>query len=271
MDSLTSTFWCSVAIASSYVLVLYINPPQGHRESKKVIKSRLVRVSLSTLVCVLLVPVLMTKVTRTAYDSKEAFAYMGLTFDKTTVFGIARALVLFIGLFNGSLIEYLSWGPEVIYRDFKSLEPLHFLRNIVIAPITEEITYTASILGFYGPFLHSPARSKIIYLSPLLFGLAHITHAYDSWRHERAPIAAILASLLFRTLYTTFFGILTNLIFVNSHSVWTCVVAHCWCNFMGFPLFTVKGPVWWQALYYILSLAGIWFFATYFSTLTTSD
>ncbi|KAG7820464.1 hypothetical protein KL928_001901 [Ogataea angusta] len=270
MDSLTSTFWCSVAIASSYVLVLYINPQRGHRESREVIKSRMVRASLSTLICVLLVPFLMTKVTQTAYGFSEAFAYMGLTVDRTTVSSVARVLLLFIGLFNGSLIEYLSWGPEVIYHDFKSLDMLHFLRNIVIAPITEEMTYTASILGLYGPFLDSPVRSKIIYLSPLLFGLAHVTHAYDSWKHEKVPLAAILVSFLFRTLYTTFFGILTNLIFVNSHSVWTCVAAHCWCNFMTFPLFTVEGPVWWQTLYYVLSLAGIWFFAAYFSTLTTS-
>ncbi|KAG7886282.1 hypothetical protein KL925_002824 [Ogataea polymorpha] len=270
MDSLTSTFWCSVAIALSYVLVLYINPQRGHRDSKEVIKSRLLRVSMSTLFCVLLVPVLMINVTRTASDYKEVLAYMGLIIDKTTPYSVARVLVLFIGLFNGSLIEYLSWGPEVIYRDLKSLELLHFMRNIVIAPITEELTYTASILGLYGPFLHSPTASKIIYLSPLLFGLAHITHSYDCWRHDKVPMATIFASFVFRTLYTTFFGILTNLIFVNSRSVWTCVAAHCWCNFMTFPQFTVEGPVWWQTLYYALSLAGIWFFATYFNTLTTS-
>ncbi|KAH3671595.1 hypothetical protein OGAPHI_000298 [Ogataea philodendri] len=264
MDPKTSTFWCSFAVTSLYVLVLYIKPIRGNRDSVVVIKSRLLRVSISTMVSLLLTPVLMVSVTKQASSYSEALGYMGLSIGRSTFKDIWTVLKLFVILFNGSIAEYLSWGIDSIEEDWSATQFWQTFRNLVAAPLTEELTYRSCLMGLYGPWLSSP-HSEIIYFTPLFFGLAHITHALDARIERPQPMAPLVLGTLFRTAYTTFFGILANLIFVRSNSIWPCVAAHAWCNFMGFPLLAVDGHVWWKTTYYSLSCFGIWYFYTKFS------
>ncbi|KAH8822584.1 hypothetical protein DL96DRAFT_1618358 [Flagelloscypha sp. PMI_526] len=81
------------------------------------------------------------------------------------------------------------------------------LRNYIVAPITEEIVFRACILSVYQ--LSGASKKKMIFLSPLSFGLAHVHHAYETYvrlgRTNEALQRATLMSV-FQLAYTTLFG-----------------------------------------------------------------
>ncbi|GMG22171.1 unnamed protein product [Ambrosiozyma monospora] len=190
---------------------------------------------------------------------------------------VLNTLQLFIVLFIGPLIDRLFQYPDASYIWLDILDSLEFdwlllLRDLVVAPITEELVYTASVMGFFVPFMKlnigsekssiagpiaferldlvlanrlklglvqfTPSETwKVIHYSPILFGMAHLHHAIGLYMRG-TPIASVIITLLFQLTYTTMFGILTNLIWLYTNSVWCCIVAHMFCNFMGFPSFT---------------------------------
>jgi prenyl protein peptidase len=119
----------------------------------------------------------------------------------------------------------------------------------------------------------SPAR--LILLTPLYFGIAHIHHFYEySLTHPHTPLLPALVRSLVQFAYTTVFGWYATFIFLRTASVPAVVLAHSFCNWCGLPRLwgrvgdddddeqrklhgkaTVLG-IGWTMVYYTLLLAG---------------
>lgn len=134
--------------------------------------------------------------------------------------------------------------------------------------------------------LAQTSNTTIVFLTPIIFGLAHVHHFYEfRITHPHTPvIAAVLRSALQFT-YTTLFGGYATFVYLRTGSLLSVILVHTFCNWMGFPRFwgkvsadeTVMGPdigegkrsedgqpfdgelgLGWTVAYYMLLTIGAW-------------
>jgi len=113
------------------------------------------------------------------------------------------------------------------------------VRNYLIAPITEEMVFRASIIAV--ALLSETSTWKMIFLSPLWFGFAHAHHGWELYNNKgrtRSAFKIALAISLVQLAYTTIFGWFASFLFVRTRSAYAVCAAHMFCNFMGFPTIT---------------------------------
>jgi prenyl protein peptidase len=141
---------------------------------------------------------------------------------------------------------------------------------------------------------------QIIFLTPLYFGIAHLHHLYEfRITHSEVPLLVAILRSLFQFTYTSLFGFFAAFVYIRTGNVYTCMLAHTFCNWMGLPRFygrvgveagvpigppdvdkkddehrsvpayQGKGPLWTVA-YYIILVAGAAGFYQFLFTLTES-
>lgn len=78
--------------------------------------------------------------------------------------------------------------------------------------------------------------AALVFLTPVVFGLAHIHHFYEfRLTHPETPrLVAVLRSL-FQLLYTTLFGGYATFLYLRTGSLLAVVLVHAFCNWQGFP------------------------------------
>eukprot|EP01102_Stenamoeba_stenopodia_P010544 TRINITY_DN3191_c0_g1_i1.p1 TRINITY_DN3191_c0_g1~~TRINITY_DN3191_c0_g1_i1.p1 ORF type:complete len:207 (+),score=37.06 TRINITY_DN3191_c0_g1_i1:677-1297(+) len=146
-------------------------------------------------------------------------------------------LLLTMILFAGPLVMSYYDGelaPEVLtFEAKKGFADLMWWRNYVVGPAAEEWVFRACIcpLLLCGGY----SLSSIVLLSPLLFGFAHAHHFIESVFLKGVPATQALLETLFQLFYTTVFGIYSSFLFVRTGHVIGPVLAHTFCNLMGFP------------------------------------
>lgn len=130
--------------------------------------------------------------------------------------------------------------------------------------------------------------TSTIFVSPLIFGLAHLHHAYEfRVTHPGVPFTAVVLRSVVQLSYTTLFGAYATFLYLRSGSVLAVFVVHAFCNCMGLP--RVWGRVYpdegvinnrtgkvfrpsviWTVVYYILLFAGAFGWYRYYGVLTES-
>ena len=128
-------------------------------------------------------------------------------------------LLLYLGPLYELLLDMING-----HQSFEIFERWKFIRNIIVAPIVEELVFRSYLL--------QPLQNCLPIL-PLFFGLAHLHH-YISNRN--------LGDFLLQFAYTSLFGAYSCWILVESKSLVGCILAHSFCNFMGLPF--VEGRYW---------------------------
>lgn len=117
--------------------------------------------------------------------------------------------------------------------------------------------------------------AKTVFLSPVIFGLAHFHHFYEfRVTHPHVPVAHGLLRSLLQLGYTSLFGAYATFLLLRTGSLLAIVAVHAFCNCMGFPRFwgrvepdtggedagaptTSKKPsVLWTVVYYALLVFG---------------
>lgn len=128
------------------------------------------------------------------------------------------------------------------------------LRNLIIAPISEEVIFRACIIA---PLLSSSSHritgttttttkkvlrpTQVCWISPLFFGLAHLHHFYEQYRklpimeRTKDAILKLTIGVLFQFLYTTLFGAYASHVFIRTGSLFSVILVHIFCNYMGLP------------------------------------
>lgn len=80
----------------------------------------------------------------------------------------------------------------------------------------------------------SPGR--IVFVSPLYFGIAHVHHFYEfRLTHPDTPIAAVLLRSIFQFGYTTVFGWFAAFLYLRTGSLPAVILVHSFCNWCGLP------------------------------------
>lgn len=285
MSSIIPTLVYVSIVAYSYVFSLHIKAVQGYRDDPIIIIFRTKRIALVTIANLLLAPFVLVHVLKTVPDVKSVFRILGiLDFFHLEVFSkMLKTLFLFMMLFSGPLLDRIV-NQEYMERYSSTIE---MLRDLLIAPLTEEFVYTSlttgSILAYELSkkplaYLATPYYSSTefhnkkefdIYLklSPILFGFAHLHHAIEL-RRQNNSWGQIIITCVFQSIYTTFFGYLTNRVFVNTGSLACCFVAHSFCNYMGFPKLSVSGCNSYKIIYWALLLFGVSSFSSRFDKMT---
>ena len=217
---------------------------------------------------------------------------------------LALTLLLYIGpLFEKVFVERdlgdLRRGS--FNTLIESLSSWQGYRNYVAGPITEEIIFRAVLIPIH--LLARVSPSKIVFLTPLYFGIAHVHHCYEFvLTHPHAPVLQVAFRTLFQLTYTTLFGWFAAWIYLRTGSVYACIIIHTFCNWVGLPRFwgrlhwreeyplspvAMRGKddrdafqaqgrgenleLRWTVAYYLLLVAGAYLFYRGFWPLTVSD
>ncbi|KAH6893604.1 hypothetical protein B0T10DRAFT_278092 [Thelonectria olida] len=258
-----------------YVIPLYFSAatrPSStrSRDAPEAIRARIFVVSLSTAVCSLVTLGLLSSQPQ---QQRTPLHLMGYWPPGTTE--AARALWLTALLFAGPLYESLVIDGAV--HQWLTLEPLKELwvdwptwRNMVAGPVTEECLFRSAAV----PLLlrAGTSLSGTIFLSPLVFGLAHLHHFYEfRITHSQTPLPIAIARSLLQLSYTSLFGAYATFLFLRTGSLLAVVLVHTFCNCMGLPrVWGSLEPYWlidpsstaisrktYTAVYYILLVGGL--------------
>lgn len=218
---------------------------------------------------------------------------------------ILRCLALTCLLYLGPLFELvfvdrvfgqLRGGRAIV----ETLSSWQGYRNFVAGPVTEEILFRSVVIAVN--LLAKLSPSRIVFLTPLYFGIAHIHHFYEfTLTHPHTPLLPALLRSVFQFTYTTLFGWYAAFIYVRTGSLYACIIIHAFCNAMGLPRFwgklraveehplapvAIRGKddtdpvqtmgrgkalgIHWTVAYYVLLVLGVCAFSAQLNPLTAS-
>lgn len=232
LSPLVSVGACFV-IAVTYVASLYVWQSEHDRDHPSTIKRRF----FSVFVVMLFAPIfVMTLSCDAVFRKHTMWEIMGFRLEGLLT-AIALPLLLTAILFLGPLSGTLTNGLWRVYSEpmywLNAVQNLKWLRNHLVAPLSEEFTFRACML----PLLLQTFRPHTAMLiTPLLFGLAHLHHIKERLR-DGMPLRIVLTVSFFQFFYTTIFGIYSAYLFVRTGHFAAPFVAHAFCNHMGFPDF----------------------------------
>lgn len=126
--------------------------------------------------------------------------------------------------------------------------------------------------------------TKTIFLSPVIFGLAHLHHFYEfRISHPQVPVSVSLLRSLLQLTYTSLFGAYATFLFLRTGSLLAIFVVHAFCNCMGLPRFwgrvepinetgeaKTRPSVLWSVVYYVLLVIGAYSWWKNLGSLTKS-
>ncbi|KAH9375981.1 ras converting CAAX endopeptidase Sras [Haemaphysalis longicornis] len=231
-SSCTSAILWSFMLALTYVGSLYIWRTKDHRDHPTTIKKRFI--SVFAIICVS--PLFVVFGADLAHFKKNASvpAVMGLRFAGL-IQAIVLPLVLTMVLFAGPLVLHYFDGVWSLYLEprywYSNLKNLIWLRNHVVAPLSEEFTFRACMLPILVPCLGHRAA---VVICPLFFGVAHFHHLIEKLTRTNNIKLAVMQSV-FQFAYTTIFGAYSVYLFLRTGHFVAPFVAHAFCNHMGFP------------------------------------
>ena len=185
---------------------------------------------------------------------------------KVSMLSVLSAIILYSGPLVQPLFAPRSDGTTVLMayiRHFESeVERWDIaLRNLVVAPLTEEWIFRGCMLAILLPTMD--VRAAVV-TAPMLFGVAHAHHLMEWYRNPKGvKFSQAFGNVLFQFLYTTIFGSYAAYLFVITKQLSGVILAHSFCNFMGFPNFggisACKQPhiVW---CFYVLGLVSFFLY-----------
>ncbi|XP_072737069.1 CAAX prenyl protease 2 [Ciconia boyciana] len=235
--------WAAVlaclSLACSYVGSLYVWGSPLPRDHPSVIKRRFT----SVLVVSGLSPAfvwLWKELTGVKPDTPLP-ALLGLRLEglvPATLLPLLLTMILFLGpLIQLSMDCPWRWldGVRVAFDPrfwALCLGDVRWLRNQVVAPLTEELVFRACMLPMLVP---CTGPGPAVLACPLFFGVAHFHHVIEQLRFRQGSVGSIFMSAAFQFSYTAVFGAYTAFIFLRTGHLAGPVLCHSFCNSMGFP------------------------------------
>lgn len=106
------------------------------------------------------------------------------------------------------------------------------LRNLLIAPLAEEIVFRACMVpAFCSTGMSIP---RVCLVVPLFFGFAHVHHVILKVRQGHS-LVSIFVQTCFQFAYTTAFGAYESYAYTRTNSLAAVTLCHIFCNAMGLP------------------------------------
>ena len=105
------------------------------------------------------------------------------------------------------------------------------LRNLLIAPIVEEVIFRSCMIPPLLKCGFTPVAS--CWIAPQFFGVAHLHHVY--MKRQQLSSSQMMVGLVFQWAYTTLFGAYASHVFSRTGSFCGVVAVHAFCNYLGLP------------------------------------
>ncbi|XP_071162498.1 CAAX prenyl protease 2-like [Mytilus edulis] len=231
--------WQAVLLCLLFALIyvgsLYVWASVGNktRDHPDVIKRRFMSVAVISVI----VPLLLCCFGTESSKGETLLEWMGIRFR-----GFFPALLIPLGLtmvlFTGPLTLHYMDGVFGLYLEPKywtqSATNLVWLRNHIVAPFSEEFIFRACMLPLLVPCF---GQGLSVFLCPLFFGVAHVHHMIEKVTTGGLDVKTACKQSLFQLTYTTLFGIYSAFLFLRTGHLIAPVIAHAFCNHMGFPSF----------------------------------
>jgi hypothetical protein len=103
----------------------------------------------------------------------------------------------------------------------------------IIAHQQQNQQQNSLFLSFFSKQSHFNSL-HIAFLSPFFFGIAHIHHFVLHLKNKQSMMKAIFTTL-FQLSFTSVFGVIAALVFMRTGSIYSSIVCHILCNFVGLP------------------------------------
>ncbi|KAG8716893.1 hypothetical protein FRC08_008597 [Ceratobasidium sp. 394] len=212
------------------------------RDDPEVIRTRLLAVSVSTVGSVVGMGVIVWRTGNlpTFWDAiRPSSKLLGLVLPSLALRPLLLTPLLYLGpLYSAWLDESFPFMSDWSYqRDIvKKFASWTGIRNFFMSPLTEELVFRSCVIG--AAQLAGIGLKKIVFLTPLWFGIAHIHHANEQFNRLGRTKQALQQALVISTVqlvYTTVFGWYASFLFVRTGSVIVPTFAHTFCNIMGMP------------------------------------
>ena len=211
--------------------------PTLHRDAPSVIRARIRAVTSACIICSVIVLYIILALGHTS--TLEALHLLGwwpiqpLDILKTQLL----CMILFIGpLFEQGVVKghFWSWIKGEHIRE--TLGSWIGWRNLVAGPVSEELMFRSLVIPLH--LLAKMDPTRIVFITPLYFGIAHIHHFYEFvLTHPESPVFAALLRSLFQFTYTSLFGFFAAFVFLRTGSLYAAIIAHSFCNWAGLPRF----------------------------------
>mmetsp|Transcript_11005 Transcript_11005/g.17024 ORF Transcript_11005/g.17024 Transcript_11005/m.17024 type:complete len:341 (-) Transcript_11005:97-1119(-) len=253
----------SFFVAVSFVISLYVLVPKPIRElardDPRQIKSRMIAVWAVCLVSILVYPLLFCDEATIQptdnhgeFDSSNdnfvsALHLMGWS-SQNLMGPLLHSMLLYVGpIFvafcrihvfrqRNKSSTFFSILSTVLFRpNLPSTvdERWSDLRNLVVAPLTEEVAFRGCIVPAL--LIVGMKSAKAVFVSPLFFGTAHFHHAILKLKEGGSSIKFVVLVTLFQFTYTSLFGSYAAYAFIRTNSILSVSLSHAFCNFMGLP------------------------------------
>ncbi|TVY67444.1 putative CAAX prenyl protease [Lachnellula suecica] len=226
-----------------YVLPFYISKttrpsPQLSRDAPSVIKGRITSVTTSCIICSVATFVILCSIVDngTPMQAIHNMGWFPVGVEESAK-AVALTAVLFLGpLFEAGVVEG-NWRNWIRMRGLDAtISGWIGYRNLVAGPITEEILFRSTSVPLL--LLSNTPNSTIIFLTPIVFGLAHAHHFYEfRITHPHTPVSGALLRSAFQLTYTTLFGSYATFLYLRTGSLLAVILVHAFCNWMGLPRF----------------------------------
>ncbi|RAL67636.1 hypothetical protein DID88_008385 [Monilinia fructigena] len=174
-----------------YVIPFYLSSttrpsPQLSRDAPTVIRGRIRSVTLSCIiVCIATFGILSSVRNGDEIRSFHQMGYFPIGFFET-IKCVGLTAILFIGPLFEEGIAQGQWRDWIRLRGLGALKGWIPYRNIIAGPVTEEVLFRSASVPLL--LLSKTPTTTIIFLTPVVFGLAHVHHFYEIQNH--APTRA---------------------------------------------------------------------------------
>lgn len=240
---LCEAFFTILFVAPFYVSSTLRHSPFNSRNAPAVIRARTRAVGLVCLACTLITVYILT--IHGHATPHEALRLFGLW--PTDLLDIAKVMALVVVLFSCSLYELILVDADYQHWSLSAFKEGIWdnwigYRNLLIAPTGEEVVFRALTIPLFLVAKTAPVR--IVFLTPLVFGGAHLHHLVE-FVQSRTPASRRyppmnvwitgIAMSLFQFIYTSLFGFFAAFVFLRTGNLWAVILAHSFCNKMGVP------------------------------------
>ncbi|XP_046996541.1 CAAX prenyl protease 2 isoform X1 [Schistocerca americana] len=229
ISSIVACFLLSVV----YVASLYVWNSPHNRDHPSTIKKRF----LSVFIMMFVSPLFLYSFSREGILKKASiWELLGLRWQGLFPAAVIPLLLTML-LFLGPICMQGFSGLWKLYAEprywLANAQNLIWLRNHVVAPLSEEFTFRACML----PLLLQCFRPMTaVFVCPLFFGVAHFHHMVERMKTGLDFRHALMISC-FQFAYTTLFGAYSAFLFARTGHFIAPFAAHAFCNHMGFPDF----------------------------------
>ncbi|XP_075677297.1 ras converting CAAX endopeptidase Sras [Dermatophagoides pteronyssinus] len=149
-----------------------------------------------------------------------------------------------------------------LLRSFDNQSILKIIRNLIVAPFTEEFLFRGILLAILSPFW---SKLSCILISSILFSLMHSHSCLAKYVCGNSTTTTNFdddfITTIIQCIYTGLFGIIASVQYLSSGHLITPFLLHFFCNLNGLPEFN---RIFENRFYSILTTIGFFIWLYYF-------